>query len=239
MKHLFSVSTFCLALLFCVSAIPGHAATIDIEFNGATSGTTDVSLGAGSTFPSSNDPVAAIAAIYNVSVIVSGTPQDAGTYNSSIYLSETYCSTTSECNGFGIPTPSINTLYVTGSILGVTSTGFTGALVAVTFSSALTGTVSSNGQDFSLNFPTGLVTGVTVNPNLLLALGLSSPTFSLAALTNIETGINGSYTQAVSNSLEISTATSATPEPGTWVMMTLGISLILFAVRKRSALVRQ
>jgi hypothetical protein len=128
---------------------------------------------------------------------------------------------------------------VTGSILGVTSTGFTGALVAVTFSSALTGTVSSNGQDFSLNFPTGLVTGVTVNPNLLLALGLSSPTFSLAALTNIETGINGSYTQAVSNSLEISTATSATPEPGTWVMMTLGISLILFAVRKRSALVRQ
>jgi hypothetical protein len=230
MKHLVSVSTFCLALLFCVSAIPSHAATIEIEFNGATTGTTDVSLGAGST-------VGAIEAVYNVSVVIQNTPNDAGT-TTGIFLNETYCSTTAECNGFGIPTPSINTLYVTGSLLGVNSTGFSGALVAITFSSPLTGTETNSGQDFSLNFPTGLVTGITVNPTLLTTLGLSSPTFSLAALTNVETGGGGSYTTAVSNSLELSTA-SATPEPGTWVMMTLGISLIVLAVRKRSPLVRQ
>jgi hypothetical protein len=242
MKHLVSVSTFCLALLFCVSAIPSHAATIEIEFNGATTGTTDVSLGAGSTFPGSADPVLGIEAVYNVSVIISGTPNSAdnGTYTSSINLGETYCSTSAECTDIsGSPTPNTGTLYVTGSLLGVNSTGFTGALVAITFSSVLTGTVSSNGENFSLNFPTGL-TGITVNPTLLTALDIpSATTFSLAALTNVETGGGGSYTDAVSNSLEITTAASATPEPGTWVMMTLGISLIVFAVRKRSALVRQ
>jgi hypothetical protein len=231
-----------LALLFCVSAIPSHAATIEIEFNGATTGTTDVSLGAGSTFPGSADPVLGIEAVYNVSVIISGTPNSAdnGTYTSSINLGETYCSTSAECTDIsGSPTPNTGTLYVTGSLLGVNSTGFTGALVAITFSSVLTGTVSSNVENFSLNFPTGL-TGITVNPTLLTALDIpSATTFSLAALTNVETGGGGSYTDAVSNSLEITTAASATPEPGTWVMMTLGISLIVFAVRKRSALVRQ
>lgn len=237
MKQLLSVSTFFLALLFCGSAIPGHAATIDITFTG-TNGTTDISL-CGTCTPGVNPgTVIGIVAPYNVSVDITGTPLDSGLYTSSINLLESYCSTTAECTAEGIPTADINTLYVTNpstSFLGV-STNFSDALVAIALSGPLQATTTTGGS-FSLNFPTGLVTGITVNPTFLSDLGVSSAAvFSLAGITNLASGGSatvGNYTVNTSASLDITTS-SSTPEPGTWVLMTLGISLMFFAVRRTS-----
>jgi hypothetical protein len=242
MKRLFSVSTFCLALLFSGSAIPGRAATIDITFTG-TNGTTDISL-CGTCTPGVNPgTVIGIVAPYNVSVDITGTPSDSGLYTTSINLLESYCSTTAECTAEGIPTADINTLFVTNpstSFLGVT-TNFSDALVAIALSGPLQATTTTGGN-FSLNFPTGLVTGITVNPTFLSDLGVpSGAIFSLLGITNLASGGSptvGNYTVNTSASLDITTS-NTTPEPGSWVLMALGISLMVLAVRKRSALIRQ
>ena len=70
-----------------------------------------------------------------------------------------------------------------------------------------------------------------MNSALLADLGLAGSTPVLAALTDVNNGGGGgSYTVTESAEIDL---TSAVPEPRTWLMMTLGMSLIAFSAQRR------
>jgi hypothetical protein len=226
MKHLLSVSALCSGLLFCASAIPCRAGTIDFFNDGTGSTGSDISLDSSSTIPGV-DTVIGILTDFNFYNFGSG--------NVSGFFQEAYCSTTIECADLGISgSPAINTIYVTGTVTadGITdSIGGTGnsvPLIAIALSGPITGT-SSLTSPFFTGYGALSVSSITVNPLLLSDLGLTGATFSLtAADVNIGGGA-GNYTVTQSASLDLST--SSTPEPGSWLLMATAMSLAVFAAR--------
>ena len=227
MKQLFAVSTFYSALLFCGFALPCSAEIVFTNTNGT--GTSDVSVSG--TIPGANDTVTYLTSILN-QITITGVPSGNGTYNQSLYLTETYCATGSnECVAGETP----NVIYVTGTIgaLSIFNTSFSNALLAITLSGPLTGSTTSGGL-FTLTSPTS-VSSISVNSTFAADLGLTNPV-TLISAANVNNGGNGSYT--VIQQAEVDLNTDVVPEPGTWLLMTLGISLMAFTARKRSSLAK-
>jgi hypothetical protein len=84
------------------------------------------------------------------------------------------------------------------------------------------------------------VSSVTVNSALLTALGASGATPALTGMTNVESGGGGgSYTVTSSATLDLGgpvvNPLGTVPEPGTWLMMAVGMSLIVLVVARRSS----
>jgi hypothetical protein len=127
-----------------------------------------------------------------------------------------------------------NTLTMYGSVAGCATCsnlpGLTVAttLVTIVFSSNLTANATTS--SFSLNaFPA--VNSITVNPTLLSDLGASG-TFLLSVLTasgDADSSAGGNY-DATAASLVI---TTATPEPGSAALMTIGLAALAIGARKR------
>jgi hypothetical protein len=279
MKHLLAVSTVCLALLFCGSAIPCHATTIDFsnycpsQSPPCPTGTSDISLGAPVTVPGT-DIVLYLTTTFN-ELIVSGDPNiDGGAtvYYTGLSLTETYCDPNStQCGGLATQGLVNDNIYVTGSSINTSAgctapppaacvaapnsalsvsigTGFSSPLVDVALAGAPTGTGlltgvatgTNSAGTLSVTPPTGTTTFAN---SLLTALGLTGQTLSLQTsgpmlLTDQNSGANGSYTNILAANLDLTTGVTGVPEPGSWLMMALGISLMAFAVRKRTARVK-
>lgn len=237
MKHSLSVSAFCSALLFCVSAIPCRAGTIDL-LNTTDAGTSDISIAPGSTVPSPPaDTVIGLTDNFASEIISVGGPMDGPETN---FLNEYYCGTAAQCTDAGIPQADLGDILVTGTLAGVTASSFTAPLVQIDLTGALTGNTTtappSANNSFTLIFPTGLVGTITVNPAVLSALGLSPSTiFSLTVLANVDTGGGGgSYNAPIQTAeIKLTTVSGTTPEPSTWLLTTLGVSLIVIAARRR------
>ncbi len=203
---------------------PGGTGTSDISTTPGTTGTnTVVSLN-----------------IRLTELDVSGAASDNGTFTG-LTLSEYYCSTAAQCLSLNVSGLAPNTIYVVGSALGVEgdlSGPNTPPLVSILLSGPLTGTVATS-PTFSLIFPTD-VSSVTVNSGLLTALGASGASPTLTGMTNVETGGGGgSYTVTGSATLDLGSPVVTTfgtvPEPGTWLMMAVGMSLIVLVVARRSS----
>jgi hypothetical protein len=237
MRHLLPISAFCSALLFCASAIPCQAGVvIDFSNDGVSSTGSDISLASGSTIPSTSpDDDTVIGILTNFDLYNFGSGNVSGFFN------ESFCLTTPECMDLGISGgPALDTIYVTGTItaLGITGsvggTGDSAPLIAITLSGPLTGTSFSTSPFFTGYGPLD-VSSIAVNPLLLADLGLTGATLSLAAADVNIGGSDGNYTITQSAAIELST-TSSTPEPGSWLLMTLGISLmIVFVAARRSS----
>jgi len=219
MKGWSSASIFSSILLFLGAAVPGQAT---IAFTSSLTGG-DVTTAASPLGP--NDPILAYTAYFDT-MVVSGAPSNNGTYTP-LYLNELY-------------DPSTYTLTVTGSVTmnGNPLPGLAGVttLVTITFASDLTANTSGGG--FSMNFPTD-VTSITFSSTLLADLGLSGSGWTLAGLSDGADigGDPGSFT-SVAPTLFLTQGGSdggATPEPGSWVMTTLGLASIAYFSRKRQS----
>jgi len=237
LKQFFAVSIFCSALLFSGFAAPCNAEIVLQFSNSGGVGGSDIS-----TTPGTDglNTVEDLQVVFDT-LTVSGAGANNGT-TGSLTLEEYYCATTAFCTDLGVFGIQPGIIYVTGTALGVTG-DITGAntppLVQIGLTGALTGNVASN-PTFSLIFPVD-VGSVTVNPNLLVALGAAGATPALTGMTNVETGgSGGSYSVTSSATLDLGGAAppSSTPEPGTWLMMTLGLSLMVFVARRKSSRVR-
>jgi hypothetical protein len=234
MKRFLSASTFCVALLFFASALPSHASII-ITFSDTNLGNIgDVSTTGG---VGSADPVVGLQANFDT-VTISGAPSANGTYGPggnaipATFLTEDYCTT----GGFPTcatgETPGI--IYVFGPIAALNpnlnfSTSVANPLVTITLSAGLTANVTGNPTGSSINFPTD-VSSIFVNSTFLSDLGLSATNFNLTGLVNalVQTAPNSFIS---TESLTLSSAVA--PEPGSWLMMTLGLASMVFAARKK------
>jgi hypothetical protein len=140
--------------------------------------------------------------------------------------------------------PNTNTIYVTGTIsaMGITGsiggTGNSEPLIAIQLSGSLTGTSSLTSPYFT-GYVLPTVSSIVVNPLLLSNLSLTGAMFTLdTADVNIG-GSAGNYTVTQSAALDLTTV-SGTPEPASWLLMTLGISsMVFFRGRRKSSRVRQ
>jgi PEP-CTERM motif len=237
MKQLFTLSTLCSALFVLGSAAPGNAEIV-LDFSTAGGGTSDISTTPG-TIGGNPNTVVSLHVQFNT-LAVSGAASDNGTATG-LTLDEYYCATSSDCTSIGAFGLLPGNIYVTGTALGVTgslSGVNTPPLVTIALSGALTGNVGTS-PTFSLIFPTD-VSSVTVNPGLLAALGATGATPALTAMTNVESGGGGgSYTVTSSATLDLGgpvvTTFGTVPEPGTWLMMAVGMSLIVLAVARKSS----
>jgi hypothetical protein len=231
MKRLLFASTFCTVLLLFGLATPSHASVI-IGFSDASLGPVgDVSTSG--TVPGIDTVIGLLADFDTLSI--SGAPTGNGTYGS-LFLVEQYCTTAvgalPTCGTGETP----NVIYVYGNIAPLNSNlnfgglNFADPLLTVTLSASpgLTANVTGTMNGSAIIFPTD-VTSVAFNSVFLSDLGLSG-------LTPTLTGMTGAMVQTAPNSFistESLTFQTATPEPGSWLLMGVGSALVLFAARKR------
>lgn len=222
MKNLLTVVILPSFLMLCGFAAPCNAEILFSYDSGG--GTSDISISG--AIPGAGDTVTYLTDIFHT-LTAAGLPSDNGTY-AGLYLVETYCTTGSNECIFG-EAPDV--IYLTGDIagLGISDNSFSNPILAITLSSPLTGT-STPGGTFILNIPTS-VSSVYVDPIFLADFGFIT-TPPLTGLTGVFAGGGGgNYTTVVSASLNVDDA----PEPGSWILMTLGASSIVFLARRKSS----
>jgi hypothetical protein len=197
----------CSTLLLLGSAAHAQAASILFE---------DLDLTGGDITAASLGPNALVTGLVDVpfdTLVVNG-----GTEYHPLFEQENFNTTT-------------EVLTLVGSISALPGLAAQSTLVSIQFSAELTGDATST--NFALNEPLpSTVTSITVSPVLLADLGLTGTTFSLSALTAVGNAVGSDLSNyVVINNASIDLV-SPTPEPGSWLLMMMGLSLIAFSSLK-------
>jgi len=219
MKHILSASTLCAAILFLGSAIQSHAATIEFLSSSPGGDLTTAGVGSAATVLGIGSPSPDAPEIFDTLMIFNDGSVN-GNYTP-IYLKEIYNSTTDTLTVSGTLNPYFANLSTTTN------------LVTIVFSSAGL-TANATSSNVALNFPTDVVS-ITLGTTFASDLGLptSLSPVDLLGLTDVgqSNGDTGNY-DITSASLVLD---SNAPEPGSWLLMTLGSALIVLAARRRSS----